>query len=66
MSGRPRAPGGVLGPALRTLLVCPGCRGALVDAPAGLICRPCERLYPVVAGIPRMAPEEALSTRRQR
>ncbi|HJN75808.1 MAG TPA: Trm112 family protein [Myxococcota bacterium] len=41
------------------ILVCPRCRGPLKAAPGGLACAPCKRLYPVVDGIPRLAPEES-------
>lgn len=47
-----------LDPRLRANLVCPRCRGELQDAPRGLLCPPCRRLYPVIDGIPRMVPEE--------
>lgn len=45
---------------VRALLLCPRCRGELGDEPEGLLCLPCRRLYPIIDGIPRMAPEEAL------
>ncbi|MCB9794170.1 MAG: Trm112 family protein [Alphaproteobacteria bacterium] len=49
-----------LDPRVRALLVCPLCRGELEDTARGLRCAPCRRLYPVIEGVPRMAPEEAL------
>ena len=45
---------------VRALLVCPQCRGELLGEPRGLVCPPCRRLYPIIDGIPRMAPEEAI------
>ncbi|MFH1467498.1 MAG: Trm112 family protein [Pseudomonadota bacterium] len=46
-------------PEIRALLVCPACRGALQDHPAGLRCQACALLYPVVEDIPWLIPEEA-------
>ena len=48
-----------LDPRLRALLVCPLCRGDLTDHPEGLVCRPCERLFPIVEGIPHLVHELA-------
>lgn len=45
---------------VRALLWCPECQGELRDEARGLVCDECKRLYPVIDGIPRMAPEEAL------
>ncbi|MCK6521529.1 Trm112 family protein [Myxococcota bacterium] len=44
---------------LRALLVCPGCRGELLDHAAGLVCVECARLYPVLGGVVSFAPEES-------
>lgn len=55
----PSEPTWTLEPRVRALLVCPRCRGELEDAASGLRCRPCRRLYPVIDGVPRLAPEEA-------
>jgi uncharacterized protein YbaR (Trm112 family) len=41
------------------ILVCPRCRGDLVDDPRGLLCCACALLYPIVDGIPWM--DEALA-----
>ena len=48
-------------PALRALLVCPRCKGALDDAAdsASLICPACRLAYPVRDGIPIMLLDEA-------
>lgn len=48
-----------LDPELREILVCPACHGPLEDLDAGLGCRPCRRLFPVVDDVPWMIPEEA-------
>ena len=45
---------------LRALLVCPVCRGELVDVPRGLLCPVDELVFPVLEGLPVMLPEEAL------
>lgn len=46
-------------PEVRAILVCPRCRGELVDVPGGLRC-PAEALvYPVRDGIPWLVSEEA-------
>lgn len=44
---------------MRGLLVCPRCRGELVDHPDGLLCEADGLLYPVVDGIPWMLEERA-------
>ncbi len=49
-----------LDPRLLQVLVCPTCKGELVARAKGLVCAPCKRLFPVVDGVPRMAPEESL------
>ena len=41
------------------ILVCPRCRGPLAEHARGLACRACQRLYPVVDGVPLLAPEES-------
>jgi len=41
------------------VLVCPLCRGRLEAVDEGLACRPCKRLFPIVEGVPRLAPEES-------
>lgn len=43
------------------ILRCPKCRGALVEIvqPAGLHCRGCDLLYPVLDGIPDLLIEDA-------
>ena len=51
-------------PRVRALLVCPLCGGELVDREDGLVCAPCRRLWPVIDGVPRMVPEEAVKLRR--
>lgn len=59
----PPSPAG-LHPRLVGLLVCPACRGVLLDQAEGLICPACARLYPVREGVPRMTPEESRAWRR--
>lgn len=49
-----------LDPELRALLVCPRCRGELLDVPRGLLCRADEVVYPVVEGVPHLIEERAL------
>ncbi len=50
-------------PAIRAVLVCPQCRGELVDRTStegqGLECRTCQVSYPVVDGIPVLLVERA-------
>ncbi|MEK7764924.1 MAG: Trm112 family protein [bacterium] len=43
------------------ILVCPVCKGTLVADESRLICRNCEKAYPVRDGIPVMLVEEAES-----
>jgi uncharacterized protein YbaR (Trm112 family) len=50
---------GVLDPRLRELLVCPECRGALIDVPGGLVCERDAVLFPIVDGVPWMILERA-------
>ena len=47
-----------LHPRLIDALVCPECRGELGTAPGSLRCGACRLRFPVIDGIPRMAPEE--------
>ena len=49
-----------LDPEIRALLVCPRCRGELVDVARGLLCPTDAVVYPVVEGIPQMIDERAL------
>ena len=51
----------VLPAAIRSLLACPKCHGALLDADAGraLVCRACALSFPVRDGIPVMLLDEA-------
>jgi uncharacterized protein YbaR (Trm112 family) len=42
---------------IRSLLVCPSCRGELDDGPGVLTCRSCEVSYPVVEGVPYLVVE---------
>ena len=46
-----------LDPELRALLVCPACRGELVDVEQGLCCLTCRLSYPVIDGVPYMVRE---------
>ncbi len=52
-------PSGTVDPTLRSLLVCPVCRGVLEEHAQGLACRACRLVYPVVQGCPWMLPERA-------
>ncbi|MDX1547556.1 MAG: methyltransferase domain-containing protein [Rhodothermales bacterium] len=64
---RPHPPG-VL-PSVRTLpLVCPRCKGGLSAAEDGYRCAPCDRTYPLHAGIPdfRVFPDPFLSVEEDR
>ncbi len=47
-------------PTLRAHLVCPRCRGSLVDEDAGLCCLGCQRVYPVEDGVPFVIAERAI------
>lgn len=49
-------------PFLRSILVCPKCKGSLVEIenPEGLACNQCRLLYPILEDIPVMLVEEAL------
>ena len=51
---------GDLDPEVRGLLVCPRCRGELVDVERGLLCPADAVVYPVIEGIPQMIDERAL------
>lgn len=42
---------------VRALLVCPRCRGELVDAPDALVCPRCEVAWPVEDGVPFLVDE---------
>lgn len=44
-------------------LVCPACRGELSDEADGFACAACERVYPVVDGVPWMLVERARAKR---
>jgi uncharacterized protein YbaR (Trm112 family) len=44
---------------LRAMLVCPSCRGELLDVDAGLRCVAERLVYPVVDGTPWLLVEEA-------
>ena len=54
-----------LSPELRSLLVCPRCRGDLQDHIGGLACRVCRLVYPVVEGIPYLLEERGRKLRDQ-
>lgn len=42
---------------VRAMLVCPRCRGELVDRPSALRCLACALDYPVEEGVPYLVPE---------
>lgn len=46
-------------PEVRDLLLCPRCRGELIEQPQGLACPSCRLLYPVVRGVAWMIRERA-------
>jgi len=48
-------------PRLLEILICPACHGEIreTEAPEGLTCLECGRVYPIRDGIPVMLPEEA-------
>ena len=58
-----RSGGMNMDPDLRALLVCPSCRGDLMDAVDGLLCEPCDQFYPVQEGVPFLVPECARPSR---
>lgn len=49
--------------ALLDILVCPACKGELSTTPEkdGLICEPCQIVFPIKDGIPVMLMDEAVS-----
>ena len=49
---------------LMKLLVCPQCRGKLIEDDAGLRCDACELLYPIRNGIPVMLVDQAIHLAR--
>ena len=50
--------------AIRDNLVCPICRGELVDRKRGLYCETDTRLYPVVNGVAHMTLEDSIKTKK--
>ena len=48
-----------LDPSALSQLACPACYGALLPAPAHLLCAACSRRYPVIDGIPVLIPARA-------
>jgi uncharacterized protein len=44
---------------LKSILVCPSCKGDLLFEETRIICRPCRRAYPIRDGIPVMLVNEA-------
>jgi len=44
---------------LKSILVCPSCKGDLQFEEARIICRACRRAYPIRDGIPVMLVNEA-------
>lgn len=66
MSGSGCAETSGLDPRLQGLLVCPSCRGELEEHEGALRC-PAERLrFPIVVGMPVLAPEHAKRERDAR
>ncbi len=49
----------IIDPELLEILACPACHGELVLAKDRLICRTCQRRYPIEDGIPILLVEEA-------
>lgn len=52
-------PDSPLDPEVRALLVCPRCRGDLLDVPGGLLCPADRVVYPIEDGVPLMVAEHA-------
>jgi len=48
-----------LDPRLEGLLVCPQCRGELDEERGWLVCRSQQTRWPIVGGVPFLAPEYA-------
>jgi len=50
-----------LDPFLKSILVCPKCKGDLIEetSPPGLVCESCQLVYPIREDIPIMLIEEA-------
>ncbi len=44
---------------LRSILVCPACKGDLLYEETRIICQACRKAYPIRDGIPVMLEEEA-------
>lgn len=58
-AGEPAVVPGELDPFVRSMLVCPRCRGELVDVDGGLCCEVDGLIYPIVEGVPWMIEERA-------
>ena len=54
-----------LDPKLRSLLVCPICRGELTDVGRGLLCLTDDRLFPVVDNRPHVVEELAVTPTKE-
>ena len=48
---------------VRALLVCPVCAGDLEDRGEGLLCPACQKVYPVLKGVPVLLPARARKAR---
>jgi uncharacterized protein YbaR (Trm112 family) len=46
-------------PEVRSLVVCPVCGGELEDDGGGLLCPACQKVYPVLEGVPVLLPARA-------
>ena len=49
----------MIAPELRSLLVCPVCKGELEFHEEEIICRACGLAFPIQEGIPNFLPDEA-------
>lgn len=50
-------------PEVRSLVVCPVCGGELEDGEGGLLCPSCQKVYPVLEGVPVLLPARARKAR---
>lgn len=50
---------------LRSILVCPICKGDLNDRNEGLLCKKCEVIFPVIEDVPYLIVEEVIKQKEQ-
>lgn len=56
----PEAAAPIFNEAVLAQLACPACHGNLRAEPASLVCFNCDRIYPVIDGIPVLIADRAL------